>query len=147
MEYPPQSQDNLTYIQGYGIEPSTDALNAGLKYDTDVSTIAGIAEASLTPDDMGPMTVHKPVQWEDFRGNNVTMANQKNTIRMTGEFSEAELAVVALKRDAYAAEAAAHAQQMAQQAMNASNSDITRNTLLGKDDEEDEKNPALAKIA
>lgn len=147
MEYPPQvqSQDEYTYVQGYGIEPSPYALSEGPR--NDLATVAGIAEASLTPADMGPMTVEKPasVEWKDFRGNDVAMANQKNTIRMSGVFSEAELAVAALKRDArIMAEVEAHEHHMAQQLMGASKGDITRNTLMGAEDEEE--TPAFAKI-
>lgn len=137
MEYPPQANDQL--MQGY--QPGAP-LTSG-----ELSNLAGIAEASLTPQDMGPMTVHKPVQWEDFRGNEVTMADQKNVIRMSGEFSEAELAVVALKRDArIMAEAEAREHQMAQQLMGASKGDVTRNTLMRTAEDEEEDTPAFAKI-
>lgn len=82
--------------------PQTGGLSAKEAID-----FANIAEANLTPDQMGPMNVEykeapAATAWEDFRGEavEITPPASKEVTRMSGNFSEAELSVAAMKREA-----------------------------------------------
>lgn len=120
----------------------------------ETDALAGLLEANLTPDQIGVTHTEAPTIWKNFRDDEVTMPNSKEFGRVTGTFSEEELAIGAMQYEArMKAEVESHAQNAAMQAMsnpmgpskiNVARNDVAKNNLFNdQDDEADDRELSL----